>query len=558
MQDAWVASPLRPAPNEQSPPIYRVEELPADGIGTVRVPVMGQALCAGFPSPADDFQEQAIELPRWLVPNPPATFLWRSLAQHARCRDPRRRPRLRRSQSHTRHGSIVVAAVDGEMSIKRMVVEGNRARLAFDNAELPIYALQELAEAAIWWAWCASPSVGTSPRAGLSGERARGAAARPNRRRARHRPHRRQQLLLLVRAVFDPKLARVPVIVLSNNDGCAIARTAEAKALGIKMGAPYFLIRQLCQAQGVRVFSSNYTLYGDMSARINAIYRDARPRWRSTRSTELPRPHRLHPAATASRWPGISALYGCGPGPASQPASAWADEDARQARQPHRQDRAELDGVCDLTDPAAYEHWLCRIASASWWGVGQASLAKLEALGIDTVADLRDIDPRPVRRALTVVGERMIHELRGVSCLGLDLVPARRKGCAVTRSFSGRVTERAELEQAVAAHATRLGEKLRREGLWRPLTSRSSTTRASMIAASRCARSRRGDAAGGDERHAGIDPGGAARRGPDMARAARSAVALLEGRHRHDRSRTVGGLTAGAKSASSIGGVRRA
>ena len=95
----------------------------------------------------------------------------------------------------------------------------------------------------------------------------------------------------------------------------------------------------------------------------------------------------------------------------------------------------------------------------------RASLAKLEALGIDTVADLRDIDPRPVRKALTVVGERMIHELRGVSCLGLDLVPARRKGCAVTRSFSGRVTERAELDQAVAAHATRLGEKLRREGL---------------------------------------------------------------------------------------------
>ncbi|APT34568.1 protein UmuC [Methylobacterium phyllosphaerae] len=74
--------------------------------------------------------------------------------------------------------------------------------------------------------------------------------------------------------VFDPKLARVPVIVLSNNDGCAIARTAEAKALGIKMGDPWFKIREMCQAQGVRVFSSNYTLYGDMSARANAVYRD--------------------------------------------------------------------------------------------------------------------------------------------------------------------------------------------------------------------------------------------------------------------------------------------
>ncbi len=78
--------------------------------------------------------------------------------------------------------------------------------------------------------------------------------------------------------VFDPKLAGVPVIVLSNNDGCAVARTAEAKALGIRMGEPYFKIRDLCRSQGVRVFSSNYTLYGDMSARTNAVYRDFSPR----------------------------------------------------------------------------------------------------------------------------------------------------------------------------------------------------------------------------------------------------------------------------------------
>ena len=78
--------------------------------------------------------------------------------------------------------------------------------------------------------------------------------------------------------VFDPKLASVPVIVLSNNDGCAIARTSEAKALGIRMGDPYFKIRELCRAQSVRVFSSNYTLYGDMSGRTNAIYRTFAPR----------------------------------------------------------------------------------------------------------------------------------------------------------------------------------------------------------------------------------------------------------------------------------------
>ncbi len=78
--------------------------------------------------------------------------------------------------------------------------------------------------------------------------------------------------------VFDARLAKLPVIVLSNNDGCAIARTNEAKALGIKMGAPWFKIRDMCRQQGVRVYSSNYALYGDMSARVNAVYRDFSPR----------------------------------------------------------------------------------------------------------------------------------------------------------------------------------------------------------------------------------------------------------------------------------------
>ena len=265
--------------------------------------------------------------------------------------------------------------------------------------------------------------------------------------------------------VFDPKLARVPVIVLSNNDGCAIARTAEAKALGIRMGEPWFKIRDLCKRQGVRVFSSNYTLYGDMSARTNAVYRDFAPRVeiysidesfldlsdvQPARRLELARDLR----ATVRAWTGIPTCIGIGP---TKTLAKLANHIAKKV--------PDLDGVCDLTDPVAYDHWLCRISVEEVWGIGRASLGKLEAMGVDTVADLRDLDPRPVRKAMTVVGERIIHELRGLSCLPLELMPAQRKGCAVTRSFSARVTEREVLEQAVAAHATRLGEKLRRGGL---------------------------------------------------------------------------------------------
>lgn len=131
--------------------LHQVAELPEQGLSTVRVPLLGQTLCAGFPSPADDFLEDALDLPRWLVPNSPATFLWQISGESMRnagifdrdlaCVDRSLRPG---------HGSIVVAAIDGQMSIKRLVIEGNVARLAFENADLPAFAVEELAEAQIW------------------------------------------------------------------------------------------------------------------------------------------------------------------------------------------------------------------------------------------------------------------------------------------------------------------------------------------------------------------------------------------------------------------------
>ncbi len=151
-----------------------------------------------------------------------------------------------------------------------------------------------------------------------------------------------------------------------------------------------------------------------MSARINAIYRDATPEVEVYSIDEsfldltgFTRRDRVALArdirATVRAWTGIPTCVGLGP---TKTLAKLANHIAKSV--------PELDGVCDLTDPAAYEHWLCRIRVGELWGVGQASLAKLEALGIDTVADLRDVDPRPVRKALTVVGEGMIHELRGL------------------------------------------------------------------------------------------------------------------------------------------------
>ncbi len=265
--------------------------------------------------------------------------------------------------------------------------------------------------------------------------------------------------------VFDPALARLPVVVLSNNDGCAIARTPEAKALGIGMGEPWFRIRDLCRRRGVRVYSSNYALYGDMSARVNDVYGGFAPRVEVYSIDEsfldlsdLP-PARRAPLArdmraTVRAWTGIPTCVGIGP---TKTLAKLANRVAKA--------QPGLDGVCDLTDPGVRDGWLRRLAPGDLWGVGPANARRLEALGCRTAADVRDLDPRVARKAMTVAGERLVQELRGVACLELEEVAPTRKGCAVTRSFPRRVGDLATMEQAVAAHAARLGEKLRREGL---------------------------------------------------------------------------------------------
>ena len=231
------------------------------------------------------------------------------------------------------------------------------------------------------------------------------------------------------------------------------------------MGEPFFKMRDLCRREGVRVFSSNYALYGDMSARLNAIYRqnardvevysidesfldlsDVEP----ARRMELARDLR----STVLCWTGIPTCVGIGP---TKTLAKLANHVAKT--------RPHLKGVCDLSDERQRDAWMQRVEPEDIWGVGPAGAAKLRAMGCRTVADVRDFNPRAVRGAITVVGERIIHELNGVACLDLETVAPTRKGCAVTRMFSSRVTERALMEQAVAAHASRLAEKIRREGL---------------------------------------------------------------------------------------------
>ena len=263
--------------------------------------------------------------------------------------------------------------------------------------------------------------------------------------------------------VFDPALEGRPVIVLSNNDGCAIARTPEAKALGIQMGDPWFKIRDQATAAGVVARSSNYVLYGDMSRRVNDVYR------RYARDVEIysidesfldftgdadPAGQARVMRATVRRWTGIPTCVGLGP---TRTLAKVANHLAKK--------RPELDGVCDLTDPARRDALLPTVEVADVWGVGRASAAKLTAVGVRTAADLRAMDPRAARALLTVTGERLVLELAGVLCQDLELAPPVRKGIAVTRMFGRPITDLDEMLEAVASYVARASEKLRQHGL---------------------------------------------------------------------------------------------
>ena len=331
--------------------------------------------------------------------------------------------------------------------------------------------------------------------------------------------------------VFAPQLANRPVIVLSNNDGCAVARTAEAKALGIGMGEPYFKIKQLCKEHDVAVFSSNYTLYGDMSRRMNEIYQQFSPQVEVYSIDEsfldftgmadgqfAAYAQRLR--QTVLQWSGVPTCVGIG---ATKTLAKLANHTAKK--------NPELAGVCDFTQAEIRERYLPPTPVGDLWGVGAASARKLESIGVHTVGDLRELNPKHARQLMTIVGERIVHELNGTSCLPLDTLPPERKGIAVTRSFGRPVTTLAEMQQAVVAYATRAGEKLRKHKV----------AAVQGLVFMHTSRFRKGDAprsvsqalefAGSDQRHLGTRQRGRARRSRawrDGYRYAKAGIILTE------------------------------
>lgn len=260
--------------------------------------------------------------------------------------------------------------------------------------------------------------------------------------------------------IFRPELRTRPVVVLSNSDGCIIARTAEAKALGLKMGDPYFKVRRFLERNGVAVFSSNYTLYGELSHRVGQAIASLAPATETYSIDEmfcrldgLPEPLRDYGRLIQQRVLQWTALpVGVGIGPTKTLAKA-----AQHASKVYRD---KTGGVVDLREPHAIEWLLKRMPVDEVWGIGRRMKANLEQYGIATAWDLSRADPRVMGRKFSVVLERTIRELQGEPCLDLEGPQDKQTICS-SRMFGKRVTSISGLREAVASYMHRAAEKAR-------------------------------------------------------------------------------------------------
>ncbi len=264
--------------------------------------------------------------------------------------------------------------------------------------------------------------------------------------------------------VFNPKLNNRPVVALSNNDGCIISRSKEAKALGIKMGVPLFKVKDIVEKEKVVVFSSNYTLYADMSRRVMNIISSSSPYTEIYSIDEafvelssLPidyesYAHQLR--QTILQHTGIPVSIGI----------ASTKTLAKAANHKAKKDDS-LNGVCSLVNYNNIDQILELTEVSDVWGVGRRLSKKLINHGIHNAKLLKNCSDSWIRKMMSVNGLKTITELRGISCIPLEEYSMTRKSCCTTRSFGKLLTNLEDIEQAVTTFARRAAERIRSESL---------------------------------------------------------------------------------------------
>lgn len=268
--------------------------------------------------------------------------------------------------------------------------------------------------------------------------------------------------------VFDPSLNDKPVIVLSNNDGCAVARSNESKALGIKMGVPLFQVKDIVQQHNVIVLSSNYAMYAEMSRRFHKILgsyvteEEVEPYSIDecfVDFTAYEKNFDLEKVGQQMRqqiwkWLGLPVCVGIG---RSKTEAKIANHIAKK--------NAGFNSVCDLVnmDPCNKEYYFSLIDVSEVWGVGRKHSKKLQSMGINTVLDLACAEPREMQKKFSIVMARTIYELQGISCIEIEDTPPSKKQIIKSCSFGTKVTELIDLQEAIAMNAQEACKRLRDE-----------------------------------------------------------------------------------------------
>ena len=264
--------------------------------------------------------------------------------------------------------------------------------------------------------------------------------------------------------LFRPDLQCRPVVVLSNNDGCVIARSKEAKALGIKMGIPIFKIKQEIHAHNIKVFSSNYALYADISSRVMNTLETMAPKVEvysideafldltNTQSIIPLTEYGQNIKQVVGNWIGIPVCVGIAP---SKTLAKLANYAAKKY--------STTGGVVDLTQPQRQRRLMDLTPVEEIWGIGKRIAKNLRTMGVVTALDLADSNPTLIKQRFSVVVERTVRELNGESCIALDEVPATKKQIICSRSFGARVTTYTQMREAICEYTVRASEKLRGE-----------------------------------------------------------------------------------------------
>lgn len=264
--------------------------------------------------------------------------------------------------------------------------------------------------------------------------------------------------------VFDASVKKKPVVVLSNNDGCVIARSEEAKQIGVTMGAPLFKVESLLLEHDAEIFSSNYALYGDMSGRVMNLLENFTPEIEVYSIDEAflslePRKKSLNNLAHSIRekmykWTGVPVSIGIAE---TKVLAKIANKRAKKLE--------ETKGILNLYKSDKTPNILKEILVSDIWGIGYRSSLKLRDNNIKTAWELRETDNRFVRRLLTVTGARIALELRGIKCLPFELVQTKKHNITCSRSFGETVNDYQSLKEATLFFLTRACEKLRKHNL---------------------------------------------------------------------------------------------